>query len=189
MSCTKSTCTTRGFVCLSDACFCLLFFLGCKIHSLDRVADLKQSWCSCYVIQSSLWRHLAQDQVNRCVASSLFSLFLFSLFQVSYHVATGDRIVSTALTLREKELETEAKFNALSLEYPNSTSVMLMYAQYLADIKCDEAKASYLELQCENAGHRDEADRLFVERQERRHNLDELGKVTAGGAVLLMASD
>lgn len=58
-------------------------------------------------------------------------IFLHHVFTTLNPLSTDDiaeRVVTLLLCLRDKELETDAKFNELGREYPNSTSIMTMYA-------------------------------------------------------------
>lgn len=126
--------------------------------------------------------------VSDCIRRSRVELVLLA----------ADRLVTLVLTLREKELETEEKFNELAREYPESTAVLSMYAhvsalscslsfsnhqtlmpfaQFLADIKFDEVSANRVDMMCENAGSHDESQRLADERRERADQLEETGKV------------
>lgn len=101
------------------------------------------------MLQSSLWRHLSEENPKT------------------------ERILALSLELRDKEMETEIKFNELAHEYSGSATVIMLYAQFLSEIKGDKATANMLEAQFEGEKLGDEAEQLVVQRRERAQRLQD----------------
>ena len=79
--------------------------------------------------------------------------------------------------MREYELKCDTIFEEMLVEFPHSSMLVQLFAQYTVEIKNDEAMSHKLDEISDSMGDKDEVSHMAQHLQERAFTLTELGKV------------